>query len=350
MVYFAGIRSLGQLDQVGWYNRVKHMRILVTGGTGFVGHQLVRALLTRGHHVHMLGRDFARVGDALAAGATPVAVDLRDRTALVAACGGMDAVFHVGALSAPWGTRADFFAINVGGTANLIAGCHQHGVARLIFVSSPSVVFDGRDQVDLIETAPYPRRFASVYSLTKKLGEDLINHAAANGLATVILRPKAIFGPGDTALLPRLIDVARTGRLPQIGDGRNLVDLTYIENVVHALVLALDAPAAVGRTYHVTNDEHVALWQVVNTVLQRLNLPTKLRRVPLRAALLAASVLEARAAWTGREPLLTRYTAAILARTQTYNIAAARHDLGYVPQISVADGIERTLGQWVTKP
>jgi nucleoside-diphosphate-sugar epimerase len=322
-------------------DRNRAMKILVTGGTGFLGRHLARALLLRGDCAYLLGRNFTQSADLLSLGARPVQVDLRDKQATIAACAGMDAIFHVGALSAPWGRRADFFAINVDGTANVIAGCRQHGVGRLIYVSSPSVVFDGRDHWNLSESAPYPRRFASIYSLTKKLGEDLVNQAVA--LPAVIVRPKAIFGPGDTSLLPRLIDAARRGRLPQIGDGRNLVDLTYVDNVVHALLLALAAPAAVGLTYTITNDEHPPLWDVIRQVLQHQGLSTKLPRIPLDVALLAAAIMEARAAITGREPLLTRYSAAILARTQTYTISAAQRDLGYAPQVSVAEGIARTL-------
>jgi 2-alkyl-3-oxoalkanoate reductase len=261
---------------------------------------------------------------------------------VVAACAGAGAVYHVGALSTAWGRRADFHAINVGGTEAVLDGCRAHSVGRLVYVSSPSVVFDGRDQCDLTEAAPHPRRFASIYSHTKKLGEDLVN-AARSELDTVIVRPKAIFGPGDRALLPRLIAAARQRRLPQIGDGANQVDLTYVENVVHALVLALDAPAARGNTYTITNGEHPRLWDVIRSVLGQLGLSTRLRRVPLRAALAAASLMELRGALTGTEPLLTRYTAAILGRTQTYDIGAARRDLGYQPGISVAEGVERTL-------
>lgn len=318
------------------------MEILVTGGTGFLGQHLAGALLENGHHVRLLGRDFAQVQALVAAGAMPVVADLRAREAVSAACAGVEVVYHVGALSAPWGRRADFYEINVGGTKAVLAGCRQAGVRRLIYVSSPSVVFDGRDQHNLSEDAPYPRRFASVYSLTKKLGEDLVNAAAAR-MQVVILRPKAIFGPGDRSLLPRLITVARQKRLPQIGDGRNLVDLTYVENVVQALVLALDANKAVGRIYTITNDEHVLLWDVIYSVLGRLGLATNLRQVPLAAALAAAGLMELRAVLTGEEPLLTRYTAAILGRTQTYDIRAARCDLGYVPRISVSDGVELTL-------
>src|SRR2546421_5561617 len=317
------------------------MNMLVTGGTGFLGKRLAMALLEHGHRVRILGRNMAPVQALLAHGARPVVADLRDRDAVIAACAGVDVVFHVGALSAPWGRRATFFETNVGGTESVLAGCRAHGVKRMIYVSSPSVVFDGRDQRLLTEDAPYPRRFASIYSLTKKIGEDRVR--AAQELETVILRPKAIFGPGDSSLLPRLIAAARQGRLPQIGDGRNLVDLTYVDNVVHALLLACEAQAAVQHTYTITNDEHVPLWEVIRVVLKRLGLSTNLRRVPIPAALAAASLMELRAALTGREPLLTRYSAAILARTQTYDINAARRDLGYMPQVSIADGIERTL-------
>lgn len=319
------------------------MNILVTGGTGFLGRHLGAALLERGHEVHLLGRNFAPVQSLIARGAHPVPADLRDVSAVSAACARMDIVYHAGALSAPWGKRADFFTINVGGTEAVLVGCQTHGVRRLIYVSSPSVVFDGSDQVQAIESVPYPRRFTSVYALTKKLGEDRVNAAASTGQQIVIVRPKAIFGPGDQALLPRLIDAAREKRLPQIGDGCNLVDLTYVENVVHALLLAAEAPAAVGKTYTITNGEHVLLWNIIRDVLKRLNLSTHLRQIPLSVALGAAALMELRASLTGKEPLLTRYSVMILARTQTYDISAAQRDLGYTPQISLAEGIERTL-------
>jgi nucleoside-diphosphate-sugar epimerase len=146
-------------------------------------------------------------------------------------------------------------------------------------------------------------------------------------------------------LLPRLIAAARAGRLPRIGDGRNRVDLTYVDNVVHALLLSLQAPAARvhGRTYTITNGEHPLLWEVIGKVLRNLGIPDRLRGVPLPAALAGAALMEASAAFTGREPRLTRYAALILARTQTYDISAAQRDLGYVPLVSIAEGVARTM-------
>lgn len=317
------------------------MRILVTGGTGFLGQHLIDALLAQGQEVCFIGRNEQVVKELIAKGAQAIVADLRDKRAVIAACQGIDGVYHVGALSAPWGNQADFYAINVGGTEAILAGCQRYAVKRLIYVSSPSVVFDGRDQHLTIESVAYPRRFASIYSLTKKLGEDRVN--AVQELETVIIRPKAIFGPGDQALLPRLIAAARQQRLPQIGNGNNLVDLTYVDNVVHALLLALHTQSAIGKTYTITNNEHVALWNVIRDVLRHLELPTRLRVVPLPAALLAARIMEWQAMVTGREPLLTRYSATILARTQTYDISAAQRDLGYQPLVSVPEGIQRTI-------
>ncbi len=317
------------------------MRVLVTGGTGFLGRYVARALLQRGDQVSLMGRNFSGAADLLALGAQPLAVDLRDGAAVRQACASVQAVCHCGALSAPWGKPAEFYATNAGGTRSVVEGCCQHGVERLVYISSPSVIFTGRDHVDLTEAAPYPRRFTSLYALTKKLGEDAVR--ACPQVPAVILRPKAIFGPGDQALLPRLVAAARRGRLPQIGDGRNLVDLTYVENAAWAAVLALSAPAAVGRAYTITNGEHASLWGLIRRVLERLGIPAPRRVLPVSLAWAAALAMEAASALSGREPLLTRYSVLALARTQTYDITAARRDLGYQPQISLAQGIERTL-------
>lgn len=320
------------------------MRAVVTGGTGFLGGHLARALLVRGDRVCILGRNIGVVADLVAQGAEAHAVDLCDRSAVIAACAGADVVFHAGARTSDWGSRTAFFAVNVGGTAAVIEGCRRHAVSRLVYVSSPAVVFDGHDQCEATERLPYPVRFASTYALTKKLGEELVK--SAQDVPSVIVRPKAIFGPGDRALLPRLLAAARKGRLRQFGDGRNCVDLTYVENVVHALLLAAEVPAAIGNCYFITNDVHVPLWPTLRRVLAALGYKVALPAAPVALALAAAALMEARAAVDGREPLLTRYGVAVLARTQTYDIAAARCDLGYSPVVSIEAGIERTIAAW----
>jgi 2-alkyl-3-oxoalkanoate reductase len=323
--------------------------ILVTGATGFIGGHLVEELAARGERVRALGRDETVLARLTCSNVEPFRADLRDRERIPEACRGAELVYHVGALSSPWGRTADFEAINVGGTEAVIEGCRRHGVRRLVYVSSPAVLSNGMDQENLTDDAPYPARFTSVYARTKKEGEDRVN-AARNDLETVIIRPKAVFGPGDRALLPRLLAAARQGRLPQIGDGRNRVNLTYVDNVVQGILLAGHSPAAVGRTYTLTNGESPRLWEVITTVLSRLNIPPIRRTVPVPAALTVAGVMEAAARVTGKEPLLTRYSVLILARTQTYDISAARRDLGYSPIVSLAEGIERTSAAFADSP
>jgi nucleoside-diphosphate-sugar epimerase len=253
----------------------------------------------------------------------------------------VEVVYHVAALSAPWGKASEFHGINAEGTRLVAEACLRETVKLLVYVSSPSVVFDGRDQVNVTENVPYPRRYLSVYSLTKKLGEDHVNAAHRHGLLTVIIRPKAIFGPGDTTLLPRLLDRARQGRLPRIGDGRNLVDLTYVDCVVDALLLCLTAPAAVGHTYTITNGEPVRLWELIALLLTRCGIDTRLRPLPYRLAYALGAAMEFGARVLGGEPALTRYIVAILGRKRHPALpdVPTLRELGYDAQFSQWTGL-----------
>lgn len=291
-----------------------------------------------------MGREFSRVGGVVEAGAEPIKADLRDREAVLAACKDAEAVCHVGALSAPWGSWDDFQAINVQGTRHVLEACKAQKVRRLAHVSSPAVIFDGGDQFNLPDEVPYPSRLTSHYAATKKLAEEAVLRARGD-LEVVAIRPKAVYGEGDTSLLPRLIDAARAGRLPQIGDGQNRVDLTHVDDVVRGLVLALERPLPKTNfpVYTVTSGQSVLLWEAVREVLGRLNIPNKLRRVPLEVILPAAALMELASRFTGREPRITRYSALILARHQTYDISRAKADLGYTPRVTLEEGLERTV-------
>lgn len=319
------------------------MEILVTGGTGFVGSHLTRALLAQGHTVHLMGRDFSGVQDLLQAGAKAVSVDLRSKAEVIQVCQGKEVVCHVGALSAPWGRRKDFFGINVEGTNHVIEGCLTQGVRRLVHVSSPAVVFGGNDQILVPDDVPYPAQATSLYALTKRIAEEAVL-AQREKLETIILRPKAIYGPRDRALLPRLIAAARAHRLPQIGDGQNQVDLTHVADVVQALMLCVDRPVpSTFPVYTITGGEHVLLWETIRTVLRKLGISDRLPTVPLPIALTMAGVMEKISLFTGLEPPLTRYSSLILARTQTYNIERAKQDLGYEPKVGLEEGLDETV-------
>jgi nucleoside-diphosphate-sugar epimerase len=220
------------------------------------------------------------------------------------------------------------------------------GVRRLVYTSSPSVTFDGRDQCGVNESAPHPKRWLAHYPHTKALAEQHVLAASDAELATCSLRPHLIWGPHDQHLIPRLIERARRGQLRQVGDGKNTIDAVYVENAAAAHLLAADALAqgrAAGQAYFITNGEPVNCWQWINEILALANLPPVTRRVSFRAAYAAGAVLEG--VWTvlGRsdEPRMTRFLAAQLATSHYFDISAARRDLGYEPQISMAEGMRR---------
>lgn len=316
------------------------MKILVTGGTGFLGRYLVSALLDRGHRVYLMGRNFSGVQDLIADGAVPISCDLRDDEAVRGACAGINTVYHMGALVSQWGERSDFFDINVGGTAAVLAGCREHAVKRCIYVSSTCVTLSSQGQSNATEQAPYEQRLTSLYSLSKQRAERLVQ--ATTDVQTVIIRPSIVFGPGDK-WLSSIVEDAYKHRLYQFGNGQNQVDMTYVDNVIHALMLALYAVNVSGQTYIITNDEHVVLWDMIRTLLYRLKCPTNARYVPLPIARAAAAAMEQRASLDGTKPLFTRFVINLLANTQTYDISAARRDLNYTPLVSVSEGIERTV-------
>lgn len=323
------------------------MKVLVTGATGFLGQAAARRLVADGHAVTALGRN-RTVGEQLeAAGMRFVAADLVDEPAIAAACEGQDAVIHSGALSSVWGPYAEFHRTNVLGTRHVVEGCLKHGVKRLVNVSSPTVYFDFQDRFDVREDDPLPWRLVNHYARTKLLAELELEIGARNGLETVNFRPRGIFGPGDTAILPRLIRANEKGMVPIIGTVDPLIDLTYVDNVVDALVVALGAEAAVGKTYNLSNGEPVRLWATLGTLFGQLGMPLNARKMSFRGAMAAATAMELGAMVTGgREPVLTRYTVGVLSRSMTLDISAAREDLGYAPRVDMAEGMARFVTWW----
>ncbi len=326
------------------------MRALVTGGGGFVGSALARALMDRGDAVRVLARgDYPSLR---ALGAETVQVDLRDRTDVFAACSGVDVVFHVAARVGFHGPAQDYEDVNVRGTENVLEACAAHGVARMVFTSTPSVVHsrDGSEGVD--ESAPYPEDWVADYPRTKAIAERAV--LAANGaVRTVALRPRGIWGPGDTQLMPKLVRWARAGQLKRIGEDDPLQSFTYIDNVVHAHLLAerrlQEAPEIVGgKAYFITDAEPVGSWTMADLVLQCAGLRLTERSIPVGRAARAASAVE----WIWNtfglrsEPRITRYKLDVLTKPCWFDISAARRDLGYEPPVTRDDGLRR-LADWV---
>ncbi len=327
-------------------------RVLITGATGFLGGAVARALHGGGFQVIATGR-CERQGHALEqAGLDFRACDLSaDAAAVSRLTAGCNAVVHCAALSSPWGERSAFESANVTATRHILAACRAASVGRLIHISSPSVTFDFKDQPLLKENAPWSSRAANAYISTKREAECLVR--AATDLNTIILRPKALFGPGDTTLLPRLIRVAKRGSFPLFGEGDPLMDLTLIDDAVHAVRLALKAPEACkGKAYHVTSGDPRPRSAVLSTMITACGLPCHFRRIPLSAALTVASLLEAtsRLFTLGRwEPPITRYSVGALAYEQTLDISAARQDLGFAPTTDLLHALTKTGSNWRTQ-
>ena len=321
------------------------MNALVTGGGGFLGQAIVRALRARGDSVRSLSRqDYPALRDM---GVEQARGDVGDAVAVSAAARGCDIVFHVAAKAGIWGAYADYHRANVLGTENVIAACRQHGIRRLVHTSSPSVVFSGQDMEGVDESVPYPAHFEAHYPHTKALAEQLVLKANSPTLATVALRPHLIWGPGDNHLLPRLIARAKAGQLRRIGTQRKLVDTVFIENAADAHLLAADAlapgAACAGRAYFSSNGEPVELWDMVNRMLAAAGLPPVTRTVPVSLAVALAWTFETIARVTGstREPRLTLFMAREMSTAHWFDIGAAKRDFGYVPKVTTEKGLRR---------
>jgi nucleoside-diphosphate-sugar epimerase len=314
---------------------------LVTGGTGFLGRRIVDRLLAQGRQVTVLAR--RRAADLETRGVRFVCASLEDADAVTEACRGVSTVFHSAAKVGVWGAYDDFFRSNVLGTRALLVGCRRHGVRRLVYTSTPSVVYNGANLAGADETLPLTTDCPSAYPLTKAIAEREVLQASNTELLCTALRPHLIWGPGDPHLVPRVLERARAGRLRIVGHGRNRVDMVHVENAADAQLLAeaaLEDGVAAGRAYFITNGEPVVLWEWINGLLKALGEKPVTRRVPLPLASALGAVCEF--AWRGLrlkgEPPMTRFVASELAKDHWFDLSAARRDLAYEPRIRMAEG------------
>lgn len=325
------------------------MKALVTGGGGFLGSAIVRRLAARGDEVISYSRgdypELRQLGVRLVQG------EITDADALRAAAEGCDVIFHVAAKAGIWGPYAEYHRVNVGGTENVLNACWDAGVSRLVYTSSPSVVFDGKDMEGVDESAPYPAHFEAPYPQTKALAEQLVLAVSSPAVATVALRPHLIWGPGDNHLIPRILARARAGRLRRIGKRDVKVDTVYIDTAAEAHLLAADrltpeSPLA-GKAYFITQGEPWPLWDVINGILAAADQPPVTKSVPEWVANAAGWLCEKvyGALRIKSEPPMTRFLARELATSHWFNIDAARRDLGFDPKPSMAEGMAR-LREW----
>ncbi len=313
------------------------MRILVTGGGGFLGSCIAKRLHARGDRVIVLGR---RKYSHLDNGIESIVFDIRDREGVASAIKGCDVVFHAAAIPGVWGNYEKYHGINVEGTRNVIEACWEHGVKKLIFTSSPSVVFGESDLENVDESTPYPETYLCHYPETKAEAERLVIEAnGKDGLFTVSLRPHLIWGIGDPHLVPRIINRALKGSLARVGDGMNQVDIIHVENAAHAHIQACDAlepgsPVA-GQCYFISDGEPVVLWEWIDNLLLALDYPIVERTVSYRTARRVGVIFEViyGALRIKKEPPMTRFVAAQLATSHYFNIDKAKKDFGYAPVV-----------------
>ena len=326
------------------------MKVLVTGGTGFLGSHIVKRLLDRGDDVRFVARH--RTASVEQTGVEFIKADICDSEKIASACRGVDAVIHTAAHEGVEPKRATFLKTNVFGTNSVLEGCRRGGVKYLIATSSPSVVDGGESLEGVDETCPYPKKTLSFYAKTKRIAEELVLGANSVSLRTCAIRPRLIWGPGDKQLIPRIIEKARKGQLCQIGSGDNLLDITYVENAADAHVLALDAiktnPAVPGNAYFISQGEPVNCWNWLNKILGMVGIPSIKKQVSFKKAYRLGALFEAIYAVfrSGIEPPITRFLATQLAHSYWFNIDKARRDLKYVPRVSTEEG-ERRLKTWL---
>ena len=316
-------------------------RVLVTGATGFLGKYLVEELINNGYEVVAQGRK------------ENILNNLKEQYKVnILKCSlneiknidmNIDCVIHAAALSTVWGKWQDFYDSNVLGTENVIKFCLKNNVRRLIYVSSPSVYSAKFDRFNIKEEYFDKNNKLNFYIKSKILAENLINKIDNQKLETVIIRPRGLFGIGDTSLVPRLINANSKIGIPLFNDGKNVVDITCVENVAYSLRLAMEKEEANGNIYNITNGDPTEFKNILDKLFTELGERANYRKMNINLMYFVASVIELfyKLFRIYKEPMITKYTIATLGYSQSLNIEKAKKDLDYNPKITLEEGIKK---------
>jgi len=325
------------------------MKILVSGGTGFVGQAVTKQLVALGHEVHTIGRNPTSIDDEVK-NQTHHTLDLTKDDLPKSLLQDTEIFFHIAAKAGIWGPYSEFFNANVIATRKILKACQYYRIPKLIYTSTPSVVFSEKPIQNGTEALPYGKNEFSPYAQTKSMAEQEVLEAHLPGkLQTIALRPHLVWGKGDPHLLPRVIQRHKAGKLKIIGDGMNQVDLTHIDNVAHAHICAMKAMLLNqnlgGKPYFISQGEPVYLWEWLNQLFLLLDLPPLSRSLNFKTAFLLGAGLEG--VWNllkiKREPPMTRFVACQLAHDHWFSIKSAQADLGYEPIKKMNQAMNETL-------
>lgn len=327
------------------------MKVMVTGGLGFLGSAICKELIKQNHTVHTVSRRPAK--ELESSGIKVHYGDLSDKNFTEKSLeSGIDSVIHCAAKAGIWGDYNDYYNSNIKSTQNIISSCLKHGVKSLIYTSSPSVVFDLKDQNGINETEHYPKKYYAYYPQTKAIAEQAVIKANSDKLATVSLRPHLIWGPGDRHIVPGIIKRAKKGKMLLINSGKNIVDTTYIDNAVYSHILALERLSIgsniAGKVYFITNDQPLEIKKIINAMLKQAGIAEINRSVPEWMAYAFGAFLEFTYKITNRkdEPFITKFSAKELACSHWFDITNAKNDLEYEPKVTIEEGLQR-LEKWL---
>jgi nucleoside-diphosphate-sugar epimerase len=311
-----------------------------------LGTYIVEQLLERGHHVKAMTRrkDYAPSGRQLEL----IHGDVRDAESMLRQIRDVDVVLHTAGVSGIWGPWKLFHSANTIGTRNVVEACLENGISRLVYTSSPSVTFEGQHQLNVNESAPYAKTWLCHYPHSKALAEQRVLEANdPSSLMTCVLRPHLIWGPRDNHLVPRLLQRAKAKQLRRVGDGTNQIDTIYVENAARAHIdaaeaLQPDSPVC-GSVYFLSQNEPVNCWSWINDILGLAGLPRVRQSISYYWAYRLGMALEASHEMLNiqREPRMTRFLAAQLAKSHYYDISRAQRDFGYRPKVSMEEGMRR---------
>ncbi|MGL1931479.1 MAG: NAD-dependent epimerase/dehydratase family protein [Desulfotalea sp.] len=319
-------------------------KALITGGNGFVGRKIVEQLLQAGVECRVVGR--GSYPDLEKLGVETISCNICDEAAMRKVTSGVDIVFHVAALAGIWGPWKNYYNTNVLGTRSIIKACRGQ-VSSLVYTSTPSVVFDRNELKGEDESLPYPKSFLCNYAKSKVLAEQEMLAANDDELSTCAIRPHLVWGPNDPHLIPRLVAARENNKLKIVGSAENLVDISYIDNVAHAHLLAaynlVGKKTAAGKAYFVSQGEPVNLWGWLNELFEMLNVAKLEKQISYKKAYYVGALLEGiyKIIPTKSEPPMTRFVAEQLAKSHYFSIKNAEKDLGYAPIVSTKEGMAR---------